>query len=128
MATNRPLDTRRQGADVRWRRAVPRGSLALTHESSRGRDARADVTMQLHQAEFIHASRRWSVAAQYRRFRSHGADASLIGDVTWYLRNDVGNSNLHWLKLVVERRLERYGHLAAHQPGTIVALQYYFYR
>lgn len=128
METNRPLETRRQGVDARWRHAVPGGTVTLTHESSRGRDGGAAVTMQLHQAEFLHASRRWSAAGQFRRFASHGADASVLADVTWYLRNDVGNSNLHWLKLVVERRLERLRHSAMPQPDTVVALQYYFYR
>jgi hypothetical protein len=89
--------------------------LTLTHESSRGRDARQDTGMQLHQAEYMHASRRWSTALQYRRFTLAGKpEAALITDVTWYFRNDVSNSNLHWLKLVVDRRL--------------IALQYYFYR
>lgn len=115
MGHPQPIETRRQGADVRWRRSVPRGLLTLTHESSRGRDARQDTGMQLHQAEYMHASRRWSTALQYRRFTSAGKpEAALITDVTWYFRNDVSNSNLHWLKLVVDRRL--------------IALQYYFYR
>ena len=36
-----------------------------------------------------------------------GADASIIGEFSWYFRNDVGNSNSHWIKLNVERQLER---------------------
>jgi len=66
------------------------------------------------------------MATQYRRFREegHGADASIIGELTWYFRNDVGNSNLHWIKLNVERQLER----IQARPNTISTLQYYFYR
>ena len=83
--------------------------------------------MQLHQADYLHASRRWGIATQYRRHHQSGLnpDASLLADLTWYLRNDIGNSNLHWLKFNVERRLERSQPLP---PHTVVALQYYFYR
>jgi hypothetical protein len=115
MGAHHAVETRRHGVDLRWRRSVPKGLVTLTHESSRGRDARQDVGMQLHQAEYLHSSRRWSTAVQFRRFTSGGKpDALLLTDVTWYFRNDVSNSNLHWLKLVVDRRL--------------IALQYYFYR
>lgn len=83
--------------------------------------------MQLQQADYLHASRRWGVATQYRRFRETGSgvDASIIGEFTWYFRNDVGNSNLHWIKFNVERRLQR---MQATPPRTVVTLQYYFYR
>lgn len=123
----RPIDTRRAGVDVRFRRAVPSGLLTLTTEFSGGEDARRAVAMQLHQAEYLHASRRWGAGTQYRRFRETGtgADASIIGEFTWYFRNDVGNSNLHWIKLNVERRLQR---IQATPPRTVVTLQYYFYR
>lgn len=122
--TMRPLETQRAGLDARYRRAVPSGLLTWTSEASRGRDARNPVFMQLHQAEYTHASRRWGLAAQYRRFRetASGADASLIGEFTWYFRNDIGNSDLHWIKLNFERRLEPM------RPRTVIALQYYFYR
>jgi hypothetical protein len=63
---------------------------------------------------------------QYRAFSQDGmrAGASLVADLSWYLRNDVGNSNLHWLKLNIERQLERmHG-----PPSTVVTLQYYLYR
>ena len=64
---------------------------------------------------------------QYRRFRETGSgvDASLIGEFSWYFRNDAGNSNLHWIKLNIERRLERIQPSAAR---TVFTLQYYFYR
>ena len=48
----------------------------------------------------------------------------MIAEFTWYFRNDVGNANLHWIKLNVERQLER----TQGRPQTIVTLQYYFYR
>ena len=66
------------------------------------------------------------MATQYRRFgeEGRGADASIIGELTWYFRNDVGNSNLHWIKLNVERQLER----IQGRPNTIITVQYYFYR
>ena len=123
----RPIETRRAGLDARYRHAVPRGLLTLSSEFSGGRDGRNAVVMQLEQAEYLHASRRWGVATQYRRFHEDavGVDASLLGEFTWYFRNDVGNSNLHWIKINVERRLER---IVASSPRTVVTLQYYFYR
>ncbi len=121
-----PVETERMGLDGRYRRAVPTGLLSFTSELSGGRDAPDAVITQLHQAEYIHSSRRWGSALQYRRFSQDGlgADASLIAEFSWYFRNDVGNSNLHWIKFNVERKLER----MKGQPDTIVALQYYFYR
>ena len=123
----RPIETRRAGLDGRYRRAVPTGLLTLTSEFSGGSDARNRVFTQLHQAEYLHASRRWDVATQYRRFRETGSgvDASLIGEFSWYFRNDAGNSNLHWIKLNIERRLER---IQPSASRTVFTLQYYFYR
>ena len=123
---SRPIETQRAGIDGRYRRAVPTGLMTFTSELSGGRDARHRVITQLHQAEYIRASRRWGVATQYRRFReeSLGADSSLIGEFSWYFKNDIGNSSLHWIKLNVERQLER----IAGRPRTVVTLQYYFYR
>ena len=122
-----PIETKRAGLDGRYRRAVPTGLVTLSGELTGGQDARNAVFTQLHQAEYTHASRRWGAATQYRRFREAGAgaDASVIGELSWYFRNDVGNSNLHWIKLNVERRLERIG---PEPPSTVVTLQYYFYR
>ena len=122
-----PIDTRRAGLDGRYRRPVPAGLLTLSNELTGGRDARNSVFTQLHQAEYTHASRRWGLATQYRRFweAGAGADSSLLGEFSWYFRNDVGNSNLHWIKLNVERRLER---SRPEPPSTVVTLQYYFYR
>ncbi len=121
-----PVETERVGLDGRYRRAVPTGLLSLTSELSGGRDAPDAVITQLHQVEYTHSSRRWGSALQYRRFSQDGlgADASMIAEFSWYFRNDVGNSNLHWIKFNVERKLER----MKGQPDTVVALQYYFYR
>lgn len=118
------VPTRRAGVDGRWRRSVPTGLFTGTAELSGGRDA-ADVLTQLYQAEYLHSSRRWGAATQYRRFwdGGRGADASIIGEVSWYWRNDPGSSNLHWIKLAVERKLEA----AAAARDVVVALQYYRY-
>ena len=120
------IETERAGLDGRYRRAVRTGLVTFTFELSGGRDVPDAVLTQLYQTEYLHASRRWGLATQYRRFgqEGRGADASLIGEVTWYLRNDVGNSNLHWIKLNVERQLAR----MQRPPGTVVTLQYYFYQ
>ena len=114
------VPTRRAGLDARWRRGVPAGLVTGTAELSAGRD-RDDVLMQLYQAEYLHATRKWGAAAQYRRYWDgrRGADGSVIGELTWYFRNDLAGSDLHWLKANVERAVEA--------RGTIVALQYYRY-
>ncbi len=117
--------TRRAGLDGRYRQPVPTGLLTWSSELSGGRDRQDSVFTQLYQAEYLHASRRWGLATQYRRFWKDGpgADGSIIGEATWYFRNDVGNSNLHWIKVNVERQLERIGA----RRDVIVALQYYRY-
>ena len=122
----RPLQTERVGIDGRWRRVVPTGLLTFSNELSGGRDAVNPVFVQLHEMEYLHASRRWGAATQFRRFRQNGAgaDSSMIGELSWYFRNDVANSNSHWVKLNIERQTERmHG-----RPTTVVTLQYYFYR
>jgi len=128
VATGSPnrVKTERIGLDGRYRRAVPTGLLTFTSEVSGGGDDGEAVFMQLYQAEYLRASRRWGLATQYRRFQQDGlgADASLIGEVSWYFRNDVGNSNLHWIKLNVERHVER----MQGSPRLVITLQYYFYR
>ena len=126
MGTHDPIKTTRVGLDGRYRHAAGKGLLTFTSELSGGRDASDRVFTQLYQTEYLHKSRKWGVATQYRHFDQAGlgADASIFGEFTWYFRNDVGNSNLHWLKLNVEQQLERiHG-----RPDTIVTLQYYFYR
>jgi hypothetical protein len=121
-----PIRTRRAGLDGRYRRPAGNGLLTFTSEFSGGQDMHDYVFSHLHEAEYLHRSRRWGVAAQFRRFNHEGAgsDASIIGELSWYFRNDVGNSNVHWIKLNVERQLDR----IKGPPATIVTLQYYFYR
>jgi hypothetical protein len=121
-----PLGTGRFGADARYRHTAPRGLLTFTTELSGGRDAADAVFSQLHEAEYLHNSRRWGLATQFRRLRNDGlgTNTSIIGEFSWYFRNDVGNSNMHWIKLNVERRLQSF----MGPPHTVAALQYYFYR
>ena len=121
-----PIRTRRVGFDGRYRRPVESGLLTFTSEFSGGQDMHDRILSQLHEAEYLHHSRRWGVAAPFRRLNHEGdgSDASIIGEVSWYFRNDVGNSNAHWIKLNVERQLDR----IKGPPATIVTLQYYFYR
>jgi hypothetical protein len=118
--------TKRVGLDGRYRQAIPTGLLTVTSELSGGRDLSSTVFTQLYQAEYLRASRQWGVSVQYRRFQQEGlgADASIIGEVSWYFRNDIGNSNLHWIKLNVERQLEQ----MQGPHSTIATLQYYFYQ
>jgi hypothetical protein len=124
---------------MRWRHLVPTGSVTLTAELSAGRDESDNIFTQLYQADCLTVSRKYGASLQSRRFNQgiQGApapvtkmdwnggqtDASIIGELTWYLRNDLGNANLHWLKLNVERKT-----LTMQARGdTIFTLQYYRY-
>lgn len=126
MGPSHIVETRRAGLDGRYRHAIPTGLLTFTSELSAGKDLPNAVFTQLYQAEYLRASRRWGAATQYRRFRANerGVDGYIIGEFTYYFRNDVGNSNLHWIKLNVQRQFES----NIGRPNTIVTLQYYFYR
>ena len=131
--------TQRGGVDARYTRPIPTGSLTLATELSTGFDEGDRVYTQLCQIDYLTRNRKFGASAQYRRFSERigpalpgaagatapawGADASVIGEVTWYFRNDLGNANLHWLKLNVERQTERLGGAR----DTIVTLQYYRY-
>jgi hypothetical protein len=121
-----PIRTRRAGLDGRYRRPARSGLLTFTSEINGGQDMQDRILSQLHEAEYLHRSRRWGVAAQYRKLSQAGAgaDASIIAELSWYFRNDVGNSNSHWIKLNLERQLDR----MKGPPATVVTLQYYFYR
>lgn len=121
-----PVETKRVGLDGRYRQTVPTGLLTVTSELSGGRDFSNNVFTQLYQAEYLPASRQWGVATQYRRFRQEdlGANTSIIGEISWYFRNDIGNSNLHWIKLNIDHQLEQ----KQGPRNTIFTLQYYFYQ
>lgn len=120
----RRMPTTRGGLDLRMRRPVPGGTASWTSEVSGGRDGESDVFHQLHQLDWLHRSRRWGLAAQFRRARMGADGASAVaGEATWYLSNDVGGGALHWFKLNVERRLER----AEHSGAAVATLQYYRY-
>ncbi len=132
------IETRRYGIDARHTRPVSRGTLTATGEWTAGRDEDDEVFTQLYQLEFLRRDRRLGLALQYRRFFQDigpdpmampgmavpgSTDASLAGEVAWYFRNDVGNSNLHWIKLNVERQFER----QIGRSAVLTTLQYYRY-
>lgn len=120
-----PLKTGRIGIDGRYRHTAPHGLLTFTTELSGGRDDANRVTTQLGQAEYLHSSRRWSVVSQFRRLSedSLGRNSAIVGEFTWYFRNDVANTNSHWITLNIERQFQS----VTGRPHTIVTLQYYFY-
>jgi hypothetical protein len=131
------VDTFRVGLDARYRRNVPTGWLTFTFEGTAGRDERDRVLTQLYQIEYLHVSRKVGVAAQYRRFwqdigrdpampdmkKPNDVDSSIALDLTYYFRNDITQTNLHWIKLNVEQQLQR----QMGDRNTIVTLQYYRY-
>ncbi|MDD3147795.1 MAG: hypothetical protein PHD82_10860, partial [Candidatus Riflebacteria bacterium] len=100
------IDTMRAGIDGRYGLAVTGGRLTLTSELSSGRDEKDDVLTQLYQLDYLRSDRRFGWATQYRRFWQEighdETDTSMIGELTWYMKNDFGNANLEWIKLNVE--------------------------
>lgn len=117
-----PVETLRGGMDVRWKGAGPEGSLGFTGEFSLGEDDEMSVSSQLAQADYLHASRTWGLSGQLRRSDREGVGPAswALAEATWYLRNDVGGSNLQWLKLNVRWPLELAG-------PALFTLQYYQY-
>lgn len=136
------IDTLRYGGDLRWRHPIPTGSITLTAELSAGRDERDNIFTQLYQADYLTLNRKFGASAQYRRFNQDiqdggtadgrmsmhewnggKTDASIIGELTWYFRNDLGNTNLHWIKFNVEHETEN----QRGRNDTLITLQYYRY-
>jgi hypothetical protein len=124
------VDTWRVGVDVRKRIDSGVGPFTLTTEAAAGEDENDTVLAGLAQAEWLYPSRRWGVATQYEHFwQDVGAgaddftDARASGVVTYYFRNDVGNANLHWIALAVERQFKR----TDGPQDTLLMLQYYRY-
>lgn len=121
------VDTMRVGIDGRYGLAVPGGRVTLTSELSSGRDESDDIYTQLYQLDYLRSDRRFGWATQYRRFWQeighHETDASLLGEVTWYMKNDIGNASLEWIKLNVEKKLS----VQSGPEDTITSLQYYRY-
>lgn len=121
------IDTMRIGLDGRYGRAVPGGKMTFTGELSTGKDESDNVLTQLYQLDFLRADRKFGWATQYRQFwqetMQHKTDSSLIGELTWYMKNDVGNASLEWIKLNVEKKLRVQGG----SPDTITSIQFYRY-
>lgn len=120
----------RTGVDLRQRLDTGAGPCALTAEVAAGQDEHDPLLSLLAQADWLHPRRRWGAALQYRRFRQEtGAgtedfvEEGASGVLTYYLRNDVGNANLHWIALAWE-------HAIRQTDGTedaIMMVQYYRY-
>ena len=124
------IATWRAGADIRKQISSTVGSFTLAAETVVGEDEDDLLASGLTQAEWLHSSRRYGAAAQYRHFwQDIGAgekdytDARVAGVLSYYFKNDVGSSNLHWLALAVERNTRR----TDGPEDTMVMLQYYRY-
>jgi hypothetical protein len=126
------VQTARFGMDARYSHMVPTGRMTYTLELSTGQDEPDEVFTQLYQIGYLSSRRSWGADVQYRRFWQDigdgrlafavpQTDESVIGEVTHYFRNDIGNTHLEWIKLNVEQRLARQDG----QTGTVYTLQYY---
>jgi hypothetical protein len=124
-----PIDIVRYGPDLRYTLPTTWGSFSLTNEINGGLDDGNRVLMDLHQLGYLHNSRRYGTNVQWRRiWRESGDDAdtaasAIFYDITYYLSNDLGSSNLHWLNVDVEQKLEH----GDSGGGVVVSLQYYRY-
>lgn len=122
------IRTTRIGMDGRYTHPLWGGTAAFTTELSGGEDKPYAVFTQLHQLEFTSRSRRWGWATQYRRFwrdipAPDKAESSIIGEFTYYGKNDVSSAQLQWVKVNIERR---YGH--ENDGGTwFLNIQCYYY-
>src|SRR5581483_962377 len=108
------VDTIRLGLDARYTLPTSAGQFSVTMELSVGRDESDRIFTQLYQLDYLARDRQWGCSAQYRRFWQDlsgtgmkDADASIIGEIAWYFRNDLSGAFLHSLRLNVERQLER---------------------
>ena len=105
-----PIRTERAGVDGRYRHGRPERTFD-TYQRSEA--AAAMPLLRLHSTAPSGVSPLVPPLGMLPRsigdFTQDGAgtDSSMIGEVSWYFRNDVGNSNSHWIKLNVERQLER---------------------
>ena len=131
------IETLRVGFDGRLGKSVRGGKMTATGEISTGKDESAKIFTQLYQLDFLRSDRKFGWATQYRRFwqeigpslKASNAmlpgktDASVIGELTWYFKNDFGNSNLEWIKLNVEKKVQT----QIDPQETITTIQYYRY-
>lgn len=115
------VQTTRGGFDGRYRRPIPKGLFTWTTELSGGKDDDQTVLTQLHQADFLHASRKWGATTQYRWFKDQRS--AILGELTWYFRNDVAGSNLHWIKLNCQKDIEQH----EGDENVVWTTQYYYY-
>lgn len=134
---NNIVRTLRLGLDGRYTHPLSSGTLAFTTELSGGHDESDGIFTNLNQVEFLSRSRKCGWAVEYRHFRQdiHPApeigrpeapnkvDSSVAAELTYYFRNDIGSTKLHWLKFHIERNLGR-------QEGDrlwLFTVQYYLY-
>ncbi|MDR2849772.1 MAG: hypothetical protein LBW77_04415 [Verrucomicrobiota bacterium] len=123
------IDTWRAGADARKRLDSAAGPFTLAAELAVGEDEDDLLASGLTQADWLHPSRRFGTSLQYSHFwqdvdgMKDYTDARATGVLTYYFKNDVGNANLHWLALAVERIVRRMDE----PEDTLLMIQYYRY-
>lgn len=124
------VSTWRAGLDVRKRIDSGVGPFTLAGESAIGQDEDDPLLSGLTQADWLHPGRRWGAAVQYQHLwqdvadgGKDYADARATAVLTYYFSNDVGNANLHWIALGVERQVRQ----TEEPEDTLLMLQYYRY-
>lgn len=120
----------RGGGDVRQRFDSTLGTLTLLSELAVGQDDGASLLSELTQAEWLHPSRQWGAAVQHQGLWSERVagggmshDERVAAVLTWYMRNDVGSANLHWVAVGIERHLR----MSDAPEDTLFVVQYYRY-
>lgn len=106
------IRTWRAGIDLRKQFDSTLGPFTVATETALGEDENDLLFSGLARLEWLHPGRRWGTALQYNHFlqdrggdQSDYTDARASGVITRYLRNDIGNANLHWLALAIEQSL-----------------------
>ena len=124
------VSTWRTGVDARKRLDSGVGPFTLTGEAAIGQDEEDQILSGLTQADWLHPGRRWGAAVQYLHLWQDVAsgaedftDARATSLLTYYFKNDVGNANLHWISLGVERQVQ----VTDGPEDTLVMVQYYRY-
>lgn len=124
------IQSRRLGVDARKRMDSTAGPFSLTVEGATGTDEEEPMLSFLAQADWCSPGRHWGSALQYFYFRQDGGDFvescredAVLGTLTRYFRNDVGNAALHWVTIGVEQPLRDNDH--RHSATWMV--QYYRY-
>ncbi len=119
------------GLDFRKRIDSAGGPLTITAEFALGQDEQDWAFIDFAKIDWLLPSRRWGAALQHVHYWKSTSiddpgleDAAVTVLLTYYLRNDIGNANLHWLALALEQTTLN---TTREEKKGLIFLQYYRY-